>query len=91
MKNSFGESIIYTIFGESHGNKIGIVIDGLAPGISVDNSEIKKYLSLRRPNGANSTARVEADEFEIVSGVYNGKTTGTPVCIIINNTNAQIA
>ena len=60
MKNSFGDSIIYTLFGESHGDAIGIIIDGFAPGIDVDYEEIKKYLSLRRPDGEFSTARVEA-------------------------------
>ncbi len=89
MKNSFGESIIYTLFGESHGDAIGIVIDGFAPGIKVDYDDIKKYLSLRRPDGEFSTSRVEADEFEIVSGVYNFKTTGTPICILIKNSNKK--
>ncbi len=89
MKNSFGDSIVYTLFGESHGEAIGIVIDGLAPGIVVDNAEIEKILSLRRPADATSTARREPDNFSILSGVYNGKTTGTPICIVINNTETK--
>ncbi len=79
MKNSFGNSIILTLFGESHGEYIGAVLDGLAPGIKVDVEFIKHQLTLRRPNGAISTSRVEQDEFEIVSGVFNGFTTGTPL------------
>ncbi len=89
MKNSFGDSVCYTLFGESHGEAIGIVIDGLAPGIDVDNNQIEKLLSLRRPADANSTARREPDDFSVVSGVYNGKTTGTPICIIIKNTETK--
>ncbi len=89
MKNSFGDSIIYTLFGESHGEAIGIIIDGLAPGIVVDNAEIENMLSLRRPQDANSTARREPDNFSILSGVYNGKTTGTPICIVINNSETK--
>lgn len=87
MKNSFGNSIILTLFGESHGEYIGAVLDGLAPGIKVDVEFIKHQLTLRRPNGAISTSRVEQDEFEIVSGVFNGFTTGTPLTIIIKNNN----
>lgn len=85
MKNSFGNNITITIFGESHGPYIGVVLDGLAPGMSVDDDFIKSQLSLRRPSGKISTARVEADEYSIVSGVYNGKTTGTALTIIIPN------
>ena len=89
MKNTFGQSVAVTLFGESHGEQIGAVIDGLAPGIVVDEDFIRHQLSLRRPQGKISTARVEADEFRIVSGVFEGKTTGTPVCILISNTNVR--
>ena len=89
MKNTFGQSVAVTLFGESHGEQIGAVIDGLAPGISVDEDFIRHQLSLRRPQGKISTARVEADEFRIVSGVFEGKTTGTPICILIPNTNTR--
>lgn len=85
MKNSFGTSLIVSIFGESHGPYIGAVLDGLAPGIKIDEAFINKQLKLRRPAGKISTARVEADEYKIVSGVYNGRTTGTPLTIIIPN------
>lgn len=85
MKNTFGNNLSVTIFGESHGPYIGAILDGLAPGIKVDDDYIKSQLSLRRPAGRISTARVEADEYEIVSGLFNGRTTGTPLTIIIPN------
>jgi len=85
MKNSFGTSVVTTIFGESHGDYIGAVLDGIAPGIPVSTEVIEKYLSLRRPSGKISTKRVEKDNFIIASGVMNGKTTGTPITILIPN------
>ena len=91
MKNTFGQSLQTTIFGESHGPYIGVVLDGLAPGIEVNDDFIKEKLDLRRPAGAISTARVEADEYTFASGVFNGKTTGTPLCILIPNTNTRSA
>ena len=87
MKNTFGNSISVTIFGESHGSEIGVVLDGLAPGIRVNEELIAEKLSLRRPSGVISTRRAEPDHFRIVSGVFNGYTTGTPVCILIPNEN----
>lgn len=89
MKNTFGNSISITLFGESHGEEIGVVLDGMAPGIPVREEEIRKRLALRRPAGRISTSRVEADEFRIVSGVLRGKTTGAPICILIPNTNTK--
>ena len=85
MRNTFGNALSVTIFGESHGAAIGAVIDGLAPGLPVDEDFIRYQLSLRRPAGRISTARCEADEFQILSGVYEGRTTGTSVCIVIPN------
>lgn len=89
MKNSFGTAVTLTLFGESHGEEIGAVLDGLAPGLTVDDDFISHQLSLRRPQGTISTPRRESDEFRIVSGVYNGKTTGTPLAILIPNANVQ--
>ena len=89
MKNSFGNSIVITLFGESHGEYIGAVLDGLAPGIKIDREYIDHKLSLRRPAGRISTARVEMDQYEFASGVNNGFTTGSPLCILIKNTNKK--
>ena len=91
MKNTFGNSITVTLFGESHGDFIGAVLDGLAPGIKIDGEYIKERLAKRRPSGRISTSRVEADEYKIVSGAYRGFTTGTPLCILIPNTNKKSA
>lgn len=85
MKNTIGQSMCVTIFGESHGPYIGAVLDGLAPGITIDEDFIRHQLLLRRPQGKISTQRQEQDEFQIVSGVFEGKTTGTPLCILIPN------
>ena len=76
MKNTFGQSVSVTLFGESHGAEIGAVIDGLAPGLCVDEDFIRHQLSLRRPYGKISTSRVESDLFRIVSGVFEGKDDG---------------
>lgn len=89
MKNSFGNSLSVTLFGESHGEAIGAVIDGISPGICIDEEFIKKQLSRRRPSSPIDTARREPDNYRIVSGVFNGKTTGTPICIIIPNENTK--
>lgn len=89
MKNTFGNSITLTLFGESHGEYIGAVLDGLTPGMKINHEYIKAKLSLRRPAGKISTSRVEADEYSIVSGVLDEYTTGTPLCILIPNTNKK--
>ena len=89
MKNTFGSSVCVTLFGESHGAKIGAVLDGLAPGIPVDADLIRHQLTLRRPAGRISTARQEQDNFEIVSGVFEGRTTGTPLTILIPNADTR--
>lgn len=86
MKNTFGNNVTVTIFGESHGEAIGAVLDGMAPGIPIDNEFLEHMLSLRRPSGKISTARREPDPVQIISGVFEGVTTGTPIAIIIPNT-----
>lgn len=91
MKNSMGSSVILTVFGESHGSGIGAILDGMAPGIEVEEDFIRFQLSLRRPVGDISTPRKEQDNFVIESGVFNGKTTGTPICIVIPNENTRSA
>ncbi len=89
MKNTLGTNVAVTVFGESHGKAIGAVIDGLPAGITVDEAFISHQLDLRRPFGKISTPRQETDKFQIVSGVFNNKTTGTPICIIIPNENTR--
>ncbi len=89
MKNTIGNSVAVTLFGESHGEYIGAVIDGLAPGIKINNEYIANMLTLRRPDGKISTPRRERDEFKIVSGVVADTTTGTPITILIPNENVK--
>lgn len=89
MKNTFGYSVAVTLFGESHGESIGAILDGMAPGIDIDREYIAHMLTLRRPSGKISTSRRERDAFKIVSGVVNGKTTGTPITILIPNENVK--
>ena len=89
MKNTIGYSVSVTLFGESHGEYIGAVIDGLAPGIEVNHEYIAHKLALRRPSGRISTPRQEQDAYQIVSGVVNNRTTGTPVTILIPNSNVN--
>lgn len=89
MKNTFGNNITVTVFGESHGPAIGCVLDGLAPGMKIDEKYIALALSKRRPQSAADTPRKEPDEFQIISGAFNGKTTGTPLCIVIPNVNTK--
>ena len=89
MKNTFGNQVSITLFGESHGTAIGAVIDGLAPGIKIDDDYIAARLTERRPSGKISTARVEPDEYKIISGVFGGYTTGTPLTLVIENKNTS--
>ena len=83
--NTIGQNITLTLFGESHGEAIGAVLDGMTAGIQVNEEFIATQLSKRRPQGATDTARREKDNFKIVSGVFNGYTTGAPICILIPN------
>lgn len=89
MKNTFGTSISLTIFGESHGEEIGAVLDGMAPGLKVDREFIASQMDKRRAKGSISTGRTEADEVIISSGVFEGRTTGTPICFTIKNNNTK--
>lgn len=85
MKNTIGNSLTVTLFGESHGKAIGAVLDGMPSGIEVDEEYIASQLTRRRPKDALSTPRQEKDEYSILSGVFEGHTTGTPICITIPN------
>lgn len=89
MKNTFGNSVAVTLFGESHGEYIGATVDGLAPGTKIDDEYISHMLTLRRPDGKISTPRKEKDEYKIISGAAGGRTTGTPLTILIPNENIK--
>ncbi len=89
MKNTFGNNVSVTLFGESHGVAIGAIIDGLPAGVEVNEEFIAHQLDLRRPIGKISTPRNETDKFTIVSGAFNGKTTGTALCVVIPNENTK--
>ncbi|MGN0707643.1 MAG: chorismate synthase [Faecalibacterium sp.] len=90
MKNTFGNNIALTIFGESHGAAVGAVLDGVAAGVPVDEAFIAACMDKRRARGDGlSTARVEADEVRILSGVVNGRTTGTAIALMIENQNTR--
>lgn len=90
MSSIWGENIQISVFGESHGAAIGVVIDGLPSGIKLDTGKIHEEMERRRPGqDIYSTPRVEGDAVEIVSGFFNGYTTGTPLCGIIRNTDKR--
>jgi chorismate synthase len=86
MGNSFGKLFTITSFGESHGQCVGITIDGCPAGLLLSQEEIQKDVDKRKPDaGAAATTRVEEDRVEILSGVFNGTTTGAPICLLIQN------
>ncbi len=88
--SSFGKEFQISTWGESHGPGIGVVIDGCPSGLSLCASDIQKYLNRRKPGqNAYTTARKEADEAEILSGVFEGRTTGTPISILVRNTDQR--
>ncbi|MFT5835609.1 MAG: chorismate synthase [Sulfurimonas sp.] len=88
--NSFGTKLRYSTFGESHGKAIGCLLDGVPAGLDIDEKYIQSELDRRKPGKSEfETARKEADEVEILSGVFEGKSTGTPIAMIIYNTNQK--
>lgn len=90
MSCSFGEKFRVTIFGQSHSEMLGVVIDGIPAGIKLDIDRIKTFMSRRAPANKNyATQRNEADRFEIVSGIVDGITCGAPLCAVIRNTDAR--
>lgn len=88
--NSFGKRFVFTTFGESHGKAIGCVVDGVPAGLKIDEAFIQSELDRRKP-GQNiyATARKEGDSVEILSGVFEGVSTGTPIAMVIFNTNQK--
>ena len=90
MKNTFGSNLSLTIFGESHGRAIGAVLDGMAAGVPVDEEFLALCMDKRRARGDGlSTPRVEADKIQFLSGVLNGRTTGTAIALMIENQNTR--
>ena len=86
MGNSFGQLFRVTTFGESHGGGIGVIIDGCPPRIEISEAEIQRELDRRRPGQSKlTTQRKEADRCEILSGVFEGKTLGTPIAVLVRN------
>jgi chorismate synthase len=86
MSNSFGEAFRITSFGESHGKCIGVVIDGCPAGLSLAEEEVQGGVDKRKPgSNVGQTARSEEDKVEILSGVFNGHTTGAPICLLVWN------
>ena len=87
-RNTFGNLFTLTTFGESHGEAIGGVIDGMPAGIDIDLEFIQQELNRRRPGQSSiTTSRQEADKVELLSGVFEGKSTGCPIGFIVRNTN----
>jgi chorismate synthase len=87
--NSFGRNFRLTVFGESHGAALGVVLDGVAPGIALAVSDFEADLARRRAGAAGTTPRLESDVPELASGVFHGHTTGAPLCILFRNENTQ--
>ena len=86
----FGKIFTVSTFGESHGKGLGVVVDGCPAGVLIDEQYIQQYLNKRKPGqSAFSTPRKEDDEVEILSGVFEGKTTGTPISLIVKNTSQR--
>jgi chorismate synthase len=92
MSATWGRKVRYTIFGESHGKGIGMTIDGLPPGLIINWDDVTKELARRAPGSSPlTTSRRETDQFILLSGLFQGKTTGTPLCAMIENHNQHSA
>jgi chorismate synthase len=88
--NSFGRLFRFTTWGESHGPAIGAVVDGCPPGLALDEADIQHWLDRRRPGAsALTSARTEPDRVRILSGLFEGRSTGTPISLIIENVDAR--
>src|SRR6266852_7639655 len=90
MGNTFGQLFRITTFGESHGGGVGVVIDGCPSNIDISDAEIQRDLDRRRPGQSKiTTQRKEEDRCEILSGVFAGKTLGTPIAVLVRNKDAR--
>jgi len=89
MGNSIGKLFTVTSFGESHGRCVGVIIDGSPAGLAVTGDDIQKEVDRRKPKSSISTTRNEPEVVEILSGIYDGYTTGAPICLLIWNTDAD--
>ena len=90
MSSSFGRLFVVTTFGESHGPGVGVVVDGMPPGIRIATADIQRELDRRRPGqSALTTQRQEADAVEVLSGLFEGVTLGTPIAMVVRNTDAR--
>src|SRR5437588_8122682 len=90
MGNTFGQLFCVTTFGESHGGGIGVVVDGCPPRIALSESDIQRELDRRRPGQSKiTTQRKEPDRAEILSGLFEGQTLGTPIAILVRNEDAR--
>src|SRR5262245_11797935 len=88
--SSFGRLFSVTTFGESHGVAVGAVVDGVPPGFDVSVEEIQRQLDRRRPGqSAVTTQRKESDTVRVLSGLFDGKSTGTPICLVAMNEDAR--
>ena len=88
--NTFGREFRFTTWGESHGPALGVTVDGTPPGVALDEGYIQQFLDLRRPGTSkHTTQRREADQVRILSGIFEGRTTGTPIQLMIENTDQR--
>ncbi|GIP39973.1 chorismate synthase [Paenibacillus sp. J31TS4] len=88
--STFGERLKMTTFGESHGEAVGVILEGVTPGVELEEKEIQKQMDRRKPGQSSiTTPRKEYDKIRIVSGLFEGRTTGTPICILLNNTDMR--
>ena len=88
--NTFGKQFRVTTWGESHGKALGVVVDGVPAGLPVSEAQIQTFLDRRKPGGSRfSTPRKETDEVQILSGVFEGRSTGTPISLLIPNTSQR--
>lgn len=89
MSSHFGNKLKISIFGQSHGEGIGVVVDGLPAGFAVNTEALARFMARRAPGGRLATPRAEADAVEFLSGLFEGKTCAAPLCAVIRNTNVR--